>query len=372
MASPRPFRESSVDKGQRREEPERRPWHNLKENRGNWDIKDASEMASRAVVRSDPNESMLTITLTLAGKPRNLDRPKGELLEKTLMRIKKAAESSKNTGKKKQKKKKDAVEKAHAVGSLEDETSRAIGTLAQDRSLWVGLRAGRSQEDVLVDPSSTTNEEAWKHGRLLEVGSALFSVDLNPPTVTGVEIHGHPFVGIPVVPSPALLYADVDDVDWVWYRHHRRSKSTASMKEGAWEKIEGACDRMYTPTETDLGCLLRVECIPKRTLHSSEEDRKPLMSTRISSPNSAASPGEGSVGHDGGGCDVAYGDSFLSEPHGPVLQPPEPGPGTERHDKTLSFLASPSLRVVTYNILADQYASTESARNIIFASCPSQ
>ena len=41
----------------------------------------------QAVVTSLPGEDKLTIAVTLAGRSRFLDRPKGELLERTLMRL---------------------------------------------------------------------------------------------------------------------------------------------------------------------------------------------------------------------------------------------------------------------------------------------
>ena len=45
----------------------------------------------QAVVRSHAAESTLQIALVLGGKPRFMQRPKGEALEKTLARIQKTA-----------------------------------------------------------------------------------------------------------------------------------------------------------------------------------------------------------------------------------------------------------------------------------------
>lgn len=46
--------------------------------------------------------------------------------------------------------------------------------------------------------------------------------------------------------------------------------------------------------------------------------------------------------------------------------PPLPG----RHALTGAPLESPGVRVVTYNILADQYASTDYAQEHLFSFCP--
>ena len=57
---------------------------------------------------------------------------------------------------------------------------------------------------------------------------------------------------------------------------------------------------------------------------------------------------------------------------GPVAVPPEPASAARRHALTQQPAAPPQLRVVTYNILADQYASTETAKTVIFAHCPGE
>ena len=42
----------------------------------------------------------------------------------------------------------------------------------------------------------------------------------------------------------------------------------------------------------------------------------------------------------------------------------------QRHAHTTTPLAPPGVRVVTYNVLADQYASTDYAQEHLFAYCP--
>lgn len=57
---------------------------------------------------------------------------------------------------------------------------------------------------------------------------------------------------------------------------------------------------------------------------------------------------------------------------GPVSGGPAIPAAAARHAHTAFPLAPPGLRVVTYNILADQYASREFAQQHLFAYCPKQ
>ncbi len=57
---------------------------------------------------------------------------------------------------------------------------------------------------------------------------------------------------------------------------------------------------------------------------------------------------------------------------GPVRAGPVLPAAAARHAHTAFPMAPPGLRVVTYNILADQYASREYAQQHLFAYCPGQ
>lgn len=267
----------------------------------------------QAVVRSLPGEPNLTITLTLGGRQRNLDRPKAELLEKPLARLQKAAAPA--PGKKQ---KRGAAEAAAAAPA------------AESSAPLVALHEGPTAEHPLLDAAATTNEAAWLPGRLLRVGDALFAVHLNPPAADRVHVHGTPFVGIPLVPLAQLHFADEDACEWEWQRRE------PGPSAAAWEPVEGGRRRRYVPAPADAGRVLRVTCTPAR--------RAP-----------------------GGG--VLRGEPAAAE-CGPVAAAPAPGAGAGRHAHTAAFLSAPDLRVVTYNILADQYAATDTARDVLFAHCP--
>ena len=55
-----------------------------------------------------------------------------------------------------------------------------------------------------------------------------------------------------------------------------------------------------------------------------------------------------------------------------VAEGPAKGAAAARQTSTGSPVPAPGFRAVTYNILADQYASTEHAQTHLFGYCPSQ
>ncbi len=224
--------------------------------------------------------------------------------------------------------------------------------------MFVGLHDGPTLDHPLLDPGSTANEDAWRQGRLLRVGTTSYLIEVNPPLVERVETHGISFVGIPVVAVPKLLFAEVEDCTWRWWR--RQAKKANPQKPaknapaaaadgvvvGEWEEIVGASSQGYTPTEADIGYLLRVECTPTR---------------RGTDRNSTLKEEEQTL---------AIGASLTTETTTAVVAPPFPSSSTGRAELTSTPLNSPSFRIVTYNILADQYAATDAAKTQIFASCP--
>lgn len=128
---------------------------------------------------------------------------------------------------------------------------------------------------------------------------------------------------------------------WQWSRQHPGST--------AWEALPGATGRRYLPTPADAGCRLRVECTPAR--------RAPAEDGNADGAGAGAGPA------------LVLGAPQAAE-CAPVEVPPSPAAAAARHPLTAAPTASPDLRVVTYNILADQYAGTEVAQNVIFAHCP--
>lgn len=137
-----------------------------------------------------------------------------------------------------------------------------------------------------------------------------------------------------------MYFAEEEVCQWQWHGQH---------PGGAWEQLPGATSRRYWPTPDDAGCRLRVECTPAR--------------------RAAANDGSSSSSPETDAAGLVLGAPLATE-CGPVEVPPSPPAAAGRHPLTAAPTASPQLRVVTYNILADQYAGTEVAQNVIFAHCP--
>lgn len=287
-------------------------------------IQPVAAAMQKAFVCCKPEDDNITVTLTLAGRQRNLNRPKDEALEKPLARIK----ASVLPNDKKQKRKKGQQgDVSQAQQELQQQLDALTVALYEDE-------AGTRQID-----SSTSNVDAWPSARLLRVGQDLFEILVNPPIVESISLPGFPMVGYPVLPVYSLAFADEDACAWRWLR--RRSSGDAGASSGAgataaeWEDT-GCREVCYTPTPTDEGCSLRVECIPAR-----------------------------------GGPAAASGEP-LSADAGPVRPGPELPAARSRHLAPPAPVAAPGFRVMSYNILADQYAGTAYAQKVLFNYCPSK
>ena len=66
------------------------------------------------------------------------------------------------------------------------------------------------------------------------------------------------------------------------------------------------------------------------------------------------------------------GDPVTCETGPPVAEGPPLSAAAARHARTAHALPPPGLRAVTYNILAEQYAATEYAREHLFSYCPAR
>ena len=259
-------------------------------------------------MRSLPSSPSVAIQVQLGGRVRNLERPKDEPVEKPLMRLQKSA-IEKPKGKKKKKK-----------GEVEEEVPVPE----------VQLFSGPDESFPLIDPQKTSNESAWMQDFLLKIGDKKYSIVVNPPAVEKLHVHGRVFSHVPVVPHVEATSSD--SLRWQWYRKGRGTSD--------WEMIKEAFDRFYTPGNDDMGSMLRVCCTPSQ--HRQNEftgDEYNLI-------------------------------GFTSELEiGPIQEPPMFASTGRITAQQQSWTEHPALRVMTYNILADQYASTDTAKDVIFSHC---
>lgn len=264
----------------------------------------------QAVVKSLPGNQGLTVSVVVSGKLRNLDRPKDEILEKSLNRLQKVFVS------KKKKRETEETQQAPEIPNIQ-------------------LYSGPDTSFPLVDPKTTTNADAWIPDYMLKIGDVEYTVIVNPPYAEHLQSHGKAFVGIPVVPYVELLFAD--SCTWRWWKKKNQDSS--------WEIIEGAESRVYVPTDKECGFHLRVECTPlQKRMGAISVDME--QEQILAGETKYYSVGEVSKG-----------------PHSPALRRVPAG-----HEWT----GDPTVRVISYNILADQYASTDTAKDVLFADCPNK
>ena len=264
-----------------------------------------------AAVRSVEEEDFLTISFSHEGKQRKMQRSKSEILSKALTRIELSS-------KKKAKKAKKNVE-CNATGDTEEGNA----------TLWLN--------GELVD-SSLTNEIAWQDGATLNIGAETFTVEVNPPTVKSLLLPDNIMSGFPVMPYLELEFGEKQYCRYKWYKStndgdEQASSIPASAKEILnWEEVGN--EFLYTPSILDVGCYLKLACAPGNGRRASD-----VMSEMTSSSTVAAGPGY---------C-----------------------PFDSRHMYTKKQTTDCStFRVVSYNILADNYVKDEFAQKVLFPYCP--
>lgn len=266
---------------------------------------------SVAAVRSVEEEDFLTISFSYEGKQRKMQRSKSEILSKALTRIELSS-------KKKAKKAKKNVE-CNETGDAEEGNA----------TLWLN--------GELVE-SSLTNETAWKDGATLKIGAETFTIEVNPPTVKSLLLPDNIMSGFPVMPYLELEFGDKQYCRYKWYKSTNDSDEQASSVPASakeilnWEEVGN--EFLYTPSILDVGCYLKLTCAPGNVRRVSD-----VTSEMTSSVTVAAGPG------------------FC--------------PFDARHMYTKKQNADHStFRVVSYNILADNYAKDEFAQKVLFPYCP--
>ncbi|XP_070815084.1 2',5'-phosphodiesterase 12 [Chaetodon trifascialis] len=264
-----------------------------------------------AVVRCIPGEPKLTISFCLDGSHRHMLRDQDEAVGKALARI--SNNSSKGQGKAKKSKKNR--------GQQPCETP--------EPSVVVKLYFGG---DEVAD--TVLNSEAWRDGAVLQVGDVKFSVQVNAPTFTTAELPVSLLAGFPVCPSLKVEFGNLQDCEFRWFKESAPKSSPEAAGEDpgqddSWTEV--GRERVYVPSNQDIGCRLKLRCMPKDGSRSGPA--KELVSV------------------------VAV----------------EAGPGVctfdNRHAYTVKEAEWPVVRVVSYNILADVYAQTELSKNVLYPYC---
>ena len=291
----------------------------------------AEDPRPRVIVELLDEEDKVNIMVPLAGKPRNLNRPGSEPLAKAMFRLRAAVAqpaARKASGKGFQKERKQAARLPTAVDTDGQ-------TECQEQEVVCELSCPDTGE--IVD-ETTLNADAWRHGRILRVGSDTFVVDLNPPSVSSLRLPLRPLVGYPQRAVVDLRFATADSCAWRWMRGREAlpgeepSSPRAGGQKLLWEPVVGSVGSggapMYVPQEADVGMFLRVDCLPRG--ENNEEGLVSAVSTAV----------------------VAT---------GPVAKA-----GDSRQSFTVQPVGEEGVRVVSYNLLASVYADSSYARNKLF------
>nr|CBN80659.1 2',5'-phosphodiesterase 12 [Dicentrarchus labrax] len=267
-----------------------------------------------AAVRCLPGEPKLTISFRLDGSHRHMLRDQDEPLGTLLTRIShnfvkgrgKAKKCKKNKGQPPVEAPEPAVVKLFYDG---DEVAHTV-----------------------------PNSEAWRDGAVLQVGDVKYSVQRNAPALITAELPGSLLAGFPVCPRLEVEFGNLQDCEFIWFKEEASNTNTDTSSEATGEVpgqevgwTEIGCGRVHVPSNQDIGYRLKLRCTPRD-------------GGRSGSPKELVSVGA-----------------------------VEAGPGVctfdNRHAYTVKEAEWPSVRVVSYNILADIYAQTELSKNVLYPYC---
>ncbi|KAG7494402.1 hypothetical protein JOB18_029796 [Solea senegalensis] len=183
-------------------------------------------------------------------------------------------------------------------------------------------------------PDTVLNSEAWREGSVLQVGDVKFFVQRNAPTFTIAELPVSLLAGFPVCPKLEVEFGNLQDCEFTWYKEKAPDTSPEAAEEvtgqdPGWTQV--GCGRVHVPSNQDIGCRLKLRCTPKDGSRSGSAME--LLSV------AAVEAGPGMCTFD------------------------------NRHAYTVKETEWPTVRVVSYNILADIYAQTELSKTVLYPYC---
>ncbi|XP_053203734.1 2',5'-phosphodiesterase 12-like [Panonychus citri] len=186
---------------------------------------------------------------------------------------------------------------------------------------------------------NTPHSQAWKDNSILIIGDSNYKVLLNSPMVESVKLSNCLLTGYIVYPVIYFVNATINDCDYSWYRF--KSKSNCDSKKRQAATIEDndeiakeliSTGFIYHVKNEDIGHHLMVKITPKDTRLAGLE----------------------------GSC---VSDDVVN--CGPV-----DCPFMERQKLTSTRTDSESIRIITYNLLADYYTRMKTTPTEIFPYCP--
>lgn len=174
---------------------------------------------------------------------------------------------------------------------------------------------GAADDAGLIELDTTLeNGIFWKAARILYVADVPVCIRYNIPTIVAMAAPSQPIVGLPVViPSISVLFTKEEDIYYEWGRH------------------EGTGDCTFSLLSTSASFVPGPELIGQPLILRATADRTSGLWTQLTLPPVAAAP-------------------------------PEVG----RWEETRTPVQFPAFRVVTYNILYDDFCTSKSSKTKIY------
>jgi len=117
-------------------------------------------------------------------------------------------------------------------------------------------------------------------------------------------------VGYPLLPTVSISFAQPQLSRWRWLRGQQGVAAVAAVGGGGWEDT-GCSSMCYTPTQQDVGCVLRVECTPvAASSGGGAEGQQQVAAAGNGVQQSAAGPAAAAAA---AGCDVTLGEAAVAD-----------------------------------------------------------
>jgi hypothetical protein len=307
--------------------------------------------------------SVIYVTYFCAGELRTMMRPADDLMSKTLQRLTKtiAAQQRNTVGKSKAKKAKNSASDPRLVASPSPEPApqdqfQPSSSAVTFPFVELGSRA--------VDTSSLTNKQ-FESGMKVYIQSAMpahagdrsqahtFEVVVNPPTVTTINVFPRKLISTHAFVVASCDSEHSDGVEYSWYGKPVQAEGGPSDDSDADSYGCLSCDQVFVPRDEHVGYSLKVYCSPWRYSDPHRHTEHPTHSvSRVYGRTVVLYLAGVVVSRDELALMVADRQSFRDDFC--RLR-------STKADAESAGDGSTSIRVVTYNVLADMYASRQSS-----------
>jgi len=178
------------------------------------------------------------------------------------------------------------------IGHMATKINNVLAKRLKKRNKALGVEAAPAEVRVLLSEggsiisSSEPNETAWAQGRCMQIDDQQFHVCINVPTIRKLSLPQPMMAGFPVYANISLEFADLAECEFTWYRLSYGLTATSSIESGnssaddtedsnvmkTYKKnkqkgltaVKVFVGPSYIPTVEDIGCQLKLECVPAK------------------------------------------------------------------------------------------------------------